>query len=498
MLAAAVAMVLVALGVQGLDTSSGQARYWQHEHQPSEDELDPAESATSATSGEELCTHLPIVRVETGGQKIPGKTITSASGLKLGYETGDNGESEISVSFSTVEDEGVWHHASDKANVSGTALFRIRGNSSRRFSKTGYRLSITKSADAASAEGKQALLGMAEGTKWSLHGPFLDKTLMRNYLCLNLCGEVMDQWVPEVRFCELIIDGKYQGLYMLIEMIEVQENRVNIRKCKDGDATCSYLMRMERDEGSPKNLETFDSYTFRLEPNHVVELLYPGPAHQSEEMRNYASANISAIERMFQGGDVDGWTSQIDMKSFVDYYLLEEFMAINDAFSGSTYYYRDVRGRLTMGPAWDFNNSFNNFFNDLPTREFILSQRGWFAALMRSEDFVERVISRWHELRSGVLSDGNLRDKVYSTRSWLGSAIDRNFEVWGYSFDTSKLKKDEMRLPYENSNQTVADLNPANYDEAMEWLVDYMLNRARWMDENIHTLRQYCHESRNQ
>ncbi len=418
-------------------------------------------------------------------------------GITIDYETGDNGEEEIAVSFSTVEEKGVWHHADDESSVKGTALFRIRGHSSRRFTKPGYRLAITKDINSTEDDGEQALLGMAEGTSWALHGPYLDKTLMRNYFCMNLCGEVMDQWVPEVRFCELMIDGEYQGVYLLEEMIEVQEHRLNLTKYDDGDATCSYLMRIEPDSGSEKVLDIFSSYTYRLEPLHSVELVYPGLIHQNDAVRAYAAADISAVERMFYGNDVKGWMSQIDVQSFVDYYLLEEFMAINDAFSASTYFYRDVRGRLTIGPVWDFNNSFNNFFNELPTREFILSQRGWYASLMRSKDFVERVIARWGELRRGVLSDDSLRKLVYGTRAWLGTAVDRNFELWGFTFDVSKLGKDEKRMPYSSSDQDVEDLNPSSYDEAMEWMVDYMLNRAEWMDENIVTLRQYCHESRN-
>ena len=38
--------------------------------------------------------------------------------------------------------------------------------------------------------------------EWVLHGPFLDKTLIRNYMWYNIAGEIMD-YAPNVRFCEV-------------------------------------------------------------------------------------------------------------------------------------------------------------------------------------------------------------------------------------------------------------------------------------------------------
>ena len=123
----------------------------------------------------------------------------------------------------------------------------------------------------------------------------------------------------------------------------------------------------------------------------------------------------------------------------MNYYLVMELLANNDTFSASTYLYRDVRGKLHIGPVWDFNNALDNFIVPMPRRGFLLSQRGWFAQLMADEDFVERVIARWRELRSGILSDGALDAYIDGTVAWLGSAVDRNFEVWGWSFDPDQL-----------------------------------------------------------
>ena len=105
--------------------------------QPSEEALGPC----SVCGGKsELCTHLPIIRIETGGQTIPGRPYEGPDGVTAGYYTGDFGEEEILVQFSTVDGEGVWHHGDDASTDEGTALFRYRGNSSRWFAKGSFRL----------------------------------------------------------------------------------------------------------------------------------------------------------------------------------------------------------------------------------------------------------------------------------------------------------------------------------------------------------------------
>ena len=46
------------------------------------------------------------------------------------------------------------------------------------------------------------------------------------------------------------------------------------------------------------------------------------------------------------------------------------------------------------------------------------------------------------------------------------------------------------------AGETLREANPASYEEAVEWMMDYIVVRGRWMDEHIDSLRQYCHPSR--
>ena len=51
---------------------------------------------------------------------------------------------------------------------------------------------------------------------------------------MNLAAEVMGTWVPDTRFCELILDGDYQGVYLLMETIDVDEKRLALSSYTPG------------------------------------------------------------------------------------------------------------------------------------------------------------------------------------------------------------------------------------------------------------------------
>ena len=488
------AVLIAALLFQNIELSQANVVYHQHREQPSEAEL----GFCAVCGGEAaLCTHLPIIEVNTGGQKIPGAAYEPEDGSGTAYETGENGETEIRVQFRTIEETGQRHHVTDAATVSGTALFRVRGHSSRWFSKHNYRLKIVNSSDPADKQ-KLALMGMNAGSEWSLHGPFLDKTLMRNYMWMNLSAEIMSGYVPQVRFCELILDGEYQGVYVLMEMITVQEGRLNLKKYRAGDPVFSYLVRIEPEITDEKWIENFSFYTYRMEEDRRLELVYPTLKDQTEQVRQYVQIDFSEIEReLFAQENQTGshaWKDRIDLDSFADYYIIEEFLAINDAFSASTYFYRNARGKLCVGPVWDFNNVLDNFFQPMPDDALILDRRGWYGQMMRDEEFVELVIRRYRQLRKGVLSDENLLAYAREVRDWLGSAIERNDALWGYAYDPELLTWHERRSP--EIGGALEDVNPESYSEAFDWMCDYMVTRGQWMDEHIDTLRQYCHPSR--
>lgn len=497
------AMVLVLLAVflaDNVDTENPEKRVHQHltARQP---------DAGCDCDGTTLCTHLPLLVIDTGGVVIPGEPILNDQSETIGYTTAADGNTMISATLSVMSNEEQNHHPTDTPDMESNIMIRVRGNSSRHFNKKSYRVKLVEDTEGL-VNRDLPLLGMSKENDWALHGPFLDKTLIRNYMWMNISAEIMGD-APEVRFCEVILNGEYQGVYVLMETIKEDDYRVNLSDYEEGSDQTSYLVLLDDPDGN-RILNNYTQYTYEMEfstmeddPEHVVsstgiQVLYPQEEYQSPGVLNYIQRDISRIERGLYSSDmVSGqydYEKEIDVDSFVDYYILQEFLLNNDMFSRSTYFYRDVRGKLTVGPVWDYNNMLDNYIRTFASGRLYLANRGWYGALMKDEDFVERVLNRYQELRQTYLSDEYLTNYMEETIAYLGPAIARNDAVWSFSYDATNLTSLQRRRPEEG--QTLEEVNPSSYTQAVEWMEGFMLRRGAWLDENIESLRQYCHQSK--
>jgi len=477
-------------------------RHHQHLHRPSEAELEPCDAPCYG-----LCTHLPIITIDTFGEIIPGRPLAfdrRADIIRREFITTYYGETEILAHVTVVDNYGYWSHPTDAPAFESMAMIRLRGNSSRWFDKPNYRIGLV---DEHGEGNPLPLLGMNPHAEWALHGPFLDKTLMRNYMWMNIGAEVMGpgHFVPELRFFELILNGEYQGLYVLMETVRVGNTRLGLNRYREGMFSTSFLARFDSYTHTPeRKVDIFATHTLRLEGNNSLEVMYPRLSSQSYTNRSYVAGVVSAVERHLYSAEVLWYPTRyeryLDRNSFVNFFLLNEFLANNDLWTGSTYIHKDVRGRVVAGPIWDFNNVMDNFFFSMPYNSFMLVDRGWFNRLMMCDSFTDAVVRRWNELRHGVLAEERLVSYMDEVVAWLGSAVERNFEVWGYSFDPRNVRHTARRLVSpEQAAQglTMFDVNPGSFDEAMEQKKDFMVRRGRWMDDYIETVRQYSHPSRH-
>lgn len=482
----AAAVFFVSVWAQSVDAESeGEYtnRYLQHKK--------AAEAASWSYVEGELNTHLPLVRIDTGGVEIPGTPILNDEGLTVGYELAVDGSTTIPAQVDIFDEEGVYHQPSGEPDQELSAQIRVRGNTSRLFDKKSYKLEFY---DDNGLELSANVMGMGEHKEWALYGPFLDKTLLRNYLFLNLCGE-REPYTADVRFCEVILNGEYQGLYVMMELVSRGESRVDLSPSSTRSDKTSYILRVDRMWDDPSELDTFSFYTNNLEPGSRISVIYPGTPTLTDMFQTFIEADFNAFEKSLYSYDFKdpekGYRAYIDVQSFVDHYIIAEFLLINDICSRSTYFYKDLGGKLHMGPCWDFNNTADNFINPVSGADgtgFNYTQRSWFRMLLKDEYFVEQVIETYREMRDGgILDEDRLMEEIDGIIDYLGDAVDRNFQVWGYSFDPTQLNNHNKLRPVER--------NPQSYEEAISDLKEFLQVRGEWLDENIEMLRQYCHVS---
>lgn len=475
---AVVAVLTMVFLISYTSPSDNGKRYHQH--------IEAEEKAPCSHENDEFCTHLPIVIIDTNGVEIPGEPILDKpGGNTIDYTRSESGEDTIVSSFSVIDNYGQNNHIEDVSQVTSEIRIGIRGKSSRHFEKKGYSIKLITSDG---LNNPQSIMGMDAHHEWALHGPYLDRTLIRNYLCYNLAGEIME-YAPNVRFCELFLNGEYKGVYLMTEMITAGKNgaRLDLSVNKKDSYFSGYLLRLDRGSDTElKNIDSFTSYTFKAEDK--LNIVYPGNENLTPELAKSICDNFSEFEKALYSYDYDsqryGYENYIDIDSFVDYFLINEFTSNYDAGSKSTYMYQDVDGKLHMC-VWDFNNAFDNYQEDETSHEiFVIQNRLWYEMLFKDEEFTERVIERYYELEKKYFNEEYMNSYIDSVIEYLGPAIDRNYETWGHVFLP---EWDRLFDLYRNLH---------SFDEATNQLKSYISERSEWMKENIETLRQYSSESK--
>jgi spore coat protein CotH len=170
-------------------------------------------------------------------------------------------------------------------------------------------------------------------------------------------------------------------------------------------------------------------------------------------------------------GDWDYW-NYIDVESFVDYFLVAELVKCADAGSASTYMYRPIGGKLTIGPLWDSDMSMGNFiYADSSYDSFLTLQRDMIRHLLRDARFSAAFVERWRALRATVWSDGAILGLFDEMAGYMAEAAAQDAERWP-SIDGDV----QFLLP--------ASLT-TTWEEEIERTREWLVNRLEWLDKNI-------------
>lgn len=437
--------------------------------------------------GSELCTHLPLLIIDTGRVKVPGENIEESKVVETGeydeFTVAEDGSSTISCSIKVIDSADSNNHIYDEAAIESCGRIRIRGNTSRIFDKKGYLLTTTE--DDCITNRDVEMMGMDEHHEWALHGPYMDKTLIRNYMWYNISGEIMD-YAPNVRFCEVILNDEYLGLYVMTETItNGKDCRLDMNEGDDNIDDTSYCLRLDRGSSNPmKNVDTFSTYSYRN--HHVMDIVYPGASNLTSERVEFITDDFSDFEKALYSYDYDtepyAWWNEGDVDSFAEYFILNEFICNYEVGARSTYVYKDLRGKFKMC-MWDLNTVCGNMVED-SEMHFEMQYLTWYFMMLKDEKFVNHVIEEYRELRETFLNEEYLNGYIDDVVRYLGPAIERNFQVWGYTFEEYTPLKPAWR-------------NPKDFDDAILQMKEFIHIRGEWMDENIEHLLQYSHESKN-
>ena len=250
-------------------------------------------------------------------------------------------------------------------NYDGRIGIEKRGYSSQMYSsKKPY--GLTTLQDDNVTNNNVSILGMPAENDWILNALAYDQTGIRDVLAYELSNEI-GQYASRSRFCEVVLNGDYRGLYVFMEKIKVDKHRVNIEKM---DETCNnypevtggYITKADRADNDPLAW-TMQTYLHDWGGYVNTEFIhhYPKPSNITSAQNNYIHGvfnNLADVSHSHNTSITTGITSVIDIPSFVDFMIMAEFTSNVDVYHLSTFFHKDRCGKLRAGPIWDYNLAF--------------------------------------------------------------------------------------------------------------------------------------------
>lgn len=427
-------------------------------------------------------SNLPLVVIDTGDQK-PKRGVVWDREKGYNASTGEDPYAYGEI-YIIDQSKGV-NQLADQPAFKSLCKIKIRGNSSGNYDKKQY---LLKLLDENGKLDKKNVLGMGKDNEWILNVSFADKSLLRNYLAYTIAGELMS-CTPDTHFCEVVWKDqegyRYEGVYLMMESIKVGKNRVDLPKYSENSHFIPALLR--RDRYNDKKI-MLDNYGTRN------QLTYGYLGIESPSQKNITEKGIQKIteqvDRLEQALYADSWyefvkyRDYIDMQSFVDYFILNEFFLNYDAGYNSTYMYMNYSGKLIMGPVWDFDQAMDNDPENVANLySTAFHAAPWFNRLLRDPVFTEAIIQRYAELRASILSDESISTFLVQTIDYLGSAIDRDWARWGYYYINGNYLKPDFYI--------TKDRNTKTYQEEVEKILNVLLVHGTWMDEHLDSLYQF-------
>lgn len=420
-----------------------------------------------------LQTKLPIIVINTNNNPIPDEPKIQAS---MGIIW--NGDDSLNI-----ENQPFNHFF-------GEIGIETRGSSSNSFPAKSYSL---ETRDSIGTNLNTSIFNMPADNDWILYAPYTDKSLIRNVLTYHL-GNQLGNYSPRTKMCELILNGEYQGVYVFMERIKVKSGRVNIGELDYIDTignalTGGYIFKIDKLTGggsiawiSPyaagapsQSFIYFQLHDPELDTIHPMQLDY---------IQNYVNDWENTLASDYFSDPILGYRKYIDVRSFIDFMLVNELSKNVDGYRISTFLHKkrfSQGNKIFAGPLWDFNLAWGNSnyceggsttgweidFNQYCSGGW--DNPFWWKRFIEDSLFTTELACRWQELRQTYFSQGYLFQYIDSLADLLNVPSSRHFEQW------------PILGTYVWPNNFIGN----TYQEEINFLKEWISDRLIWLDNNM-------------
>ena len=295
-------------------------------------------------------SNLPIVIIETAqGQEIPNDPKIDAT-MQIIFK----GDGERNF-LSDVNDPTA-------LDYDGAIKIEYRGSTSSLLDKKQYAFTPY---DDSGEKVNEGFLDMPKENDWILNGLAYDPSFIRDFISYRL-SNLTGNYASRGRYCEVILNGDFRGIYILQEKLKADDSRIDIKKIKQEDLTLpkltgGYITKTDKTEGADVAAWSMDNYG-GWQSNFIHE--HPKPntiiIQQNDYIKNQFETLQSMVDNPSNSDITQGFPSIIDIPSFIDFMIINELASNVDGYEFSTFFHKDRNGKLRAGPVWDFNLTYGN------------------------------------------------------------------------------------------------------------------------------------------
>ena len=415
-------------------------------------------------------TNIPLIMINTNNQLIVD-------------------EPKINVDFKVIDNfPNSLNYPTDSGNIySGIAGIEIRGSYSATLPQKPYGI---ETRDTQGNNNNVSLFGMPQENDWILIANYNDKTFLRNVLSFDLF-EKMGHYAPRTKLCEVVVNNIYNGIYVFTEKIKRDNGRVDIAKLdlddNFGDSlTGGYIFRVDYWNQNNSWISNYNNPNF---PNDAVRYVYNYPDYDeiTVQQKNYIQNLVGDFEDALWSNDFEdpilGYRPYINTRSFIDYFIVNEFARNVDGFKKSRNFYKDKSSKDSLiyaGPVWDFDWAYKDHSSSMingsgwrhdysgPTD---VKPPGWYIRLLQDTTFANELNCRYFNLRNTILDTTNIFSFIDSLSSMVSEPQNRHYTRWpilGINVGTPEI-----------GNQ------PTSYSGEIIKFKSWINERLIWLDANM-------------
>lgn len=356
-------------------------------------------------------------------------------------------------------------------NYNGRIGIELRGSSSQSLPKKPYGLTTLKADNV--SNNNISILGMPSENDWVLNSLAFDPSMIRDNLSYELVRN-LGNYSARGKYCEVIVNGDYKGVYVLMEKLKIDSNRINILKMTAADnalpnVTGGYITKADKTTGGDPVAWIMPSYNGSTDFIHE----HPKPSEITNQQNTYIYNQFISFQSKITAKNEsikDGFPSIIDIPSFVDFMILNEITSNVDGYQFSTFFHKDRNGKLRAGPIWDFNLTFGN---DL----FIWNYDRSHTNVWQFDNGDNTGAKFWKDLYT------NTTFKCYLTRRW--KEVTATGKPLSYAAITNKVDSMVNLLSEAKVREQTRWNTIGNHTNNITALKSWLQTRINWLNNNL-------------